>query len=110
MIMIEHEGEVLLRQQPSTGLWGGLWIFPQQDLQDDVLAHPQLQNCQVKHVQPSDAFRHTFSHYHLDIHPVRVSLKAKIDQVGEASILWYNLKQPASVGLAAPVKKLLEAL
>ncbi len=110
MIMIEHEGEVLLRQQPSTGLWGGLWIFPQQDLQDDVLAHPQLQNCQVKHVQASDAFRHTFSHYHLDIHPVRVSLKAKIDQVGEASILWYNLKQPASVGLAAPVKKLLEAL
>ena len=110
MIMIEHDGEILLRQQPSTGLWGGLWIFPQQDLQDDVLAHPQLQNCQIKHVQPSDAFRHTFSHYHLDIHPVRVTLKTKIEQVGEASILWYNLKQPASVGLAAPVKKLLEAL
>ncbi len=110
MIIIEHEGEILLRQQPSSGLWGGLWIFPQQDLLDDVLAHPQLQNCQVKSVQPSDAFRHTFSHYHLDIHPVRVTLKKKIDQVGEASILWYNLKQPASVGLAAPVKKLLEAL
>ena len=110
MIMIEHEGEILLRQQPSSGLWGGLWIFPQQDLQDDVLAHPQLQNCQVKKVHRSDAFRHTFSHYHLDIHPVRVILKAKIDQVGEASTIWYNLKQPASVGLAAPVKKLLEAL
>jgi hypothetical protein len=25
-------------------------------------------------------------------------------------MLWYNLKQPASVGLAAPVKKLLESL
>ncbi len=110
MIIIEHEGEILLRQQPSSGLWGGLWIFPQQDLQDDVLAHPQLQNCEVKKVQASDAFRHTFSHYHLDIHPVRVTIKAKIDQIGEASILWYNLKQPASVGLAAPVKKLLEAL
>ena len=110
MIMIEHEGEILLRQQPSSGLWGGLWIFPQQDLQDDVLAHPQLQNCQVKKVRRSDAFRHTFSHYHLDIHPVRVTINAKVDQIGEASILWYNLKQPASVGLAAPVKKLLEAL
>jgi len=110
MIMIEHEGEILLRQQPSSGLWGGLWIFPQQDLQDDVLAHPQLQNCQVKKVHRSDAFRHTFSHYHLDIHPVRVTINAKVDQIGEASILWYNLKQPASVGLAAPVKKLLEAL
>ena len=110
MIIIEHEGEILLRQQPNAGLWGGLWIFPQQDLADDVLDHPQLHNCQVKKVHHSDAFRHTFSHYHLDIHPVRVTLKKKIDQIGEASILWYNLKQPASVGLAAPVKKLLEAL
>jgi len=110
MLIIEHQGEVLLRQQPSSGLWGGLWIFPQQELQDEALQHPMLDNCKVSQVQAGEPFRHTFSHYHLDIHPLRITLKDKVEQVGEAQILWYNLKQPASVGLAAPVKKLLDAL
>ncbi len=110
MLIIEHDGEVLLRQQPSTGLWGGLWIFPQQALEDVALEHPQLNNCQIAQVKEGEAFRHTFSHFHLVIHPLHVSLKTKVEQVGEAKILWYNLKQPASVGLAAPVKKLLDAL
>ncbi len=110
MLIIEHDGEVLLRQQPSSGIWGGLWIFPQQDLQDEVLQHPLLDNCNVADVHEGEAFRHTFSHYHLDIHPTRISLKSKVPQVGEAQMLWYNLEHPASVGLAAPVKKLLDAL
>ena len=110
MLIIEHAGEVLLRQQPSSGLWGGLWIFPQQAIADEALAHPMLDNCQVARVQASEPFRHTFSHYHLDIHPLRITLKDRVGQVAEAQMMWYNLKQPASVGLAAPVKKLLDAL
>ena len=55
--------------------------------------------------------RHTFSHFHLDITPVQVSLKTPTDCVMEgAPLLWYNLEQPQNVGLAAPVKKLLQKL
>jgi A/G-specific adenine glycosylase len=110
MIIIEHEEGVLLQQQPDSGIWGGLWIFPQQEVQDTPLDHPHLRSVKVIKIKEGEAFRHTFSHYHLDIHPVRVQVAHKPNMVGEAPILWYNLAQPANVGLAAPVKKLLDTL
>ena len=56
-------------------------------------------------------FRHTFSHYHLDITPVVLQLDIASHAVMEASgQLWYNVRQPAQIGLAAPVAALLEQL
>ncbi|WP_428637455.1 NUDIX domain-containing protein, partial [Shewanella sp.] len=58
-----------------------------------------------------NSFRHTFSHYHLDITPKLVQLKQQPNLIMEGSKgVWYNLTQPEQVGLAAPVKQLIEAL
>ena len=55
--------------------------------------------------------RHTFSHFHLDITPVEARLKAPANAVMESpESVWYNTAQPDARGLAAPVKKLLDAL
>jgi len=110
MIMLEHEGEVLLLQQPDSGIWGGLWIFPQQAVAESYAESEWLLDASIAKVEDKEMFRHTFSHYHLDIHPIRIQLNAKPDLVGEKPLLWYDLSNPASVGLAAPVKKLLESL
>ena len=110
MLMLEHQGEVLLLQQPNTGIWGGLWIFPQQEVAQSHAESEWLLNASIKAVEDKQVFRHTFSHYHLDIHPMRIQLHTKPDTVGERPLLWYDLNNPASVGLAAPVKKLLESL
>jgi A/G-specific adenine glycosylase len=110
MLMVEHDRQVLLLQQPDTGIWGGLWIFPQQPVEQSYLENEWLQHTKFKGVEEGDVFRHTFSHYHLDIHPIRIQLNAKPDNIGERASLWYDLDNPASVGLAAPVKKLLESL
>jgi len=110
LLMLQHERDVLLQQQPSAGIWGGLWIFPQQALEETVFESPLLIQQNLNAYEEKAIFRHTFSHYHLDIHPVLIKLPKKIDQVAESGSLWYNLDQPPSVGLAAPVKKLLETL
>jgi len=110
MLMIRHKGEYLLQQQPSSGIWGGLWIFPQQEVAHAPLEHKQLLNAAVLEHESLTPFRHTFSHYHLDIHPVVIDIKRKPQQIGESEQIWYNPQQPASVGLAAPVKKLLDEL
>ncbi len=110
MLLIQHNGHILLQQQPPTGLWGGLWIFPQQAVDASVQAHTHLLNACIDDEQALTPFRHTFSHYHLDIHPHIVSLNRKPKMVGESALLWYNPQSPANVGLAAPVKKLLETL
>ena len=52
-------------------------------------------------------FRHTFSHYHLDITPVVCQI-TQTDGVAEVNEVWYKRGANQALGLAAPVKKLLQ--
>ena len=107
LIILNNEGEILLYQRPPTGLWGGLWSLPQvQDLRDTV-SETGLQ-IDPDSARPLQPLRHTFSHFHLDITPVEIRLLEQADSVGEEQpICWYDPENPPSIGLAAPVKKLL---
>ena len=106
-LLLNEAGDVWLQRRPPTGLWGGLWCPPQLDDQEALSAWLQGQPMAIEHSEPLPALRHTFSHFHLDIQPVllRVHMSAG---VAEADQVWYNLRQPSRLGLAAPVKKLLK--
>lgn len=102
--------EVLLYQRPPSGLWGGLWSFPQVADLRDTLNETGLALDEAS-IQTLEPIRHTFSHFHLDITPVKAKVNTPTDCVMEGKpLLWYNIDQPENVGLAAPVKKLLESL
>lgn len=113
MLLVEDgEGRVLLQRRPPAGIWGGLWSLPEpapeQSLEDwcraTLGAEPDV-------VEAWPVVRHTFSHFHLDIEPLRVSLgnRGLCVLEGEGSV-WYNCARPDSRGLAAPVLRLLERL
>tara|TARA_R110001592_G_scaffold363393_1_gene687190 strand:- start:30531 stop:31592 length:1062 start_codon:yes stop_codon:yes gene_type:complete len=105
-------GEIWLERRPGSGIWGGLWCFP--ELDDPALASDWCLDrwgLEPERITPLPEFRHTFSHYHLDISPVQVRLPASPGAVMEAGDqLWYNRRQPATIGLAAPVASLLNRL
>ena len=104
-------GDILLQQRPPQGIWGGLWSFPEIALDVDAESYAEDRYGKVNTSETWDAYRHTFSHYHLDITPVLIQLKQTPRSIAEAyQTLWYNPHQPGSIGLAAPVKKLLEKL
>lgn len=104
MLMIRNErGEVLLKQNPPSGIWGGLWCPPQVKNLDEIAQLPYSVKVQNQRAQ----FRHTFSHYHLEITPVDCQL-IKSEHVAENTDVWYNPNANQALGLAAPVKKLLE--
>ncbi|MGF1763158.1 A/G-specific adenine glycosylase [Aliivibrio kagoshimensis] len=113
-VIFHHEGEVWLEQRPQSGIWGGLWCFPEQDNSELASQFDRLgieRGHQVSSQQQLIAFRHTFSHYHLDIVPILINITQKPSVLMEANGgLWYNLAQPKRVGLAAPVQKLLDQL
>lgn len=112
-VMLHHDNQVWLEQRPQSGIWGGLFCFPQQPEDDlsDLLAKRGIRDEHIRTQQTLIAFRHTFSHYHLDITPILLDLSKQPDVIMEAGNgLWYNLAQPESIGLAAPVKQLLESL
>jgi A/G-specific adenine glycosylase len=112
-LMIRSEaGEVLLEKRPQQGIWGGLWCFPEISGVEEA-DNWCLDNCQARPVslEQPPGFRHTFSHYHLEISPVLANLGGHPQSVMASDRwLWYNLRQPPQVGLAAPVVNLLATL
>ena len=112
MYLDESRQSVLLEKRPPSGIWGGLWSFP--ETADLAACVPQfsaqfMQDSRT--MQQWDRVRHTFSHFHLDIVPVLVPLAAESVSIMEAERFhWYALRQPSAVGLAAPVKQLLSLI
>jgi len=104
-------GEFLLEQRPAQGIWGGLWGFPELSPEQDPAHHARDRYAPVADTEIWDSYRHSFSHYHLEITPVLLQLTREPQTVSEAGgALWFRLDQPESLGLAAPVKKLLQQL
>lgn len=112
MLMLQNAaGELLLEQRPPQGIWGGLWSFPELAADGDINELCRQRYGEPQVLEPWDSYRHTFSHFHLDITPVLVQLGPQSPAVMESGrSLWYNVHQPESVGLAAPVKRLLQKL
>lgn len=111
-ILQDERGAVLLQKRPASGIWGSLYSLPESP---DPETLPELGNMSI--VQPKgpsgdrlEAIRHSFSHYHLDITPVRLATH-RTNEVAETDRwLWYPLDHSVEVGLAAPVKRLLSRL
>jgi A/G-specific adenine glycosylase len=105
-------GEVWLEKRPPSGIWGGLWCFPEGENPGVAPAYSlDRWGVEPDGVEMLPGFRHTFSHYHLDITPVAFSVDAPVGGIMEGSQRgWYRLDRPAQVGLAAPVATLLKQL
>jgi A/G-specific adenine glycosylase len=113
LILQQHPHWVLLEKRPATGVWGNLWSLPEMKGKPSTM---EIQNiCQdrfglkMKALRVGKDFRHTFSHFHLDITPAFIELTStpKTKIMESAQQIWYNLKMPQAVGLPAPVKSLL---
>ena len=109
MLIIKHDNDVFLEQRPTQGIWGGLWSFKEFDTAEEAEFHCGTQIAPPEDVQIWGQITHVFSHYKLLITPVVISIKNKPKQIMENNgQVWYNLDQPKELGLAAPVKALLE--
>lgn len=110
LIIKNHQG-ILLEQRPSTGIWGGLWSFPELEEEGSITTHCENHFGEVNSHKLLSPFRHTFSHYHLDIHPVHVQLSSTHRQIrNDDRQRWFSEDEWLTIGLAAPVKKLLSRL
>lgn len=110
MLILIDRGRLMLEQRPPSGIWGGLWSFPELAVDADIETW-----CRQRFgAAPSDrqmlpVLRHTFSHFHLDIEPVMVNIRPV--NVGDSGkIIWFESALQPQVGLAKPVSRLLTTL
>lgn len=113
MLMARNtDGEILLQRRAPSGLWGGLWSFPEFESSALALAWCEQQlGMKPLSCEPWPVVLHTFSHFRLHITPLHVCLDNPDNRVMEApEQLWYNTRSSLRGGFAAPVSRLLDTL
>ena len=110
MLVARRESAVLLVRRPSTGIWGGLWCLPEfADRYAAVsFAASELDRARLHDAALPD-IEHSFTHFDLVITPLVARCRGDA-RVREGQTLWYDLTEPARVGLPAPIKTLLGSL
>jgi A/G-specific adenine glycosylase len=110
LILQNHKGEIFLEKRPPIGIWGGLWSLPECPVDQDVKQWcAEKYFCKTKPHKTLSSFRHTFSHFHLDITPIIITVNNWQPPLMEAeNLAWCDVAQLPTKGLAAPVKRLLK--
>jgi A/G-specific adenine glycosylase len=107
----------LLEQRPLNGLWGGLWNPPERSsdtLLENYLKELNLTLSDVDY-RSGPKFRHTFTHFHLEVESIYISVKTEPKLVVQESdtrwVLPEHLKNNnETIGLSAVAVKLLGGL
>ena len=101
----DPQGSVWLEKRPAPGVWGGLYCLPLFESRDALeAALPEGSRPGLRDAQP---FVHVLTHKDLHLHPVQASVGA--DGFPREGGAWFGARQWGTLGLPAPIRKLLEA-
>jgi A/G-specific adenine glycosylase len=95
-LVLRHGREVLLEKRPSSGIWGGLWCFPEAQ-----------HNAEGELLQPLE---HGFTHFRLRIYPLLKEIEKKPERAEAPGRLWLDLDDVLGAAIPAPVKTLATRL
>ncbi|MDG2394948.1 A/G-specific adenine glycosylase [Candidatus Thioglobus sp.] len=103
MLVFSNNNDIYLQKRPSKGIWGGLWSFIECDdtplsIQKSIDEFDQSASI-IRHLS---VFKHTFTHYHLYIHPVVVDCPS-------AHVEFYQIKE-LHLGVPKPVTRIISQL
>ncbi|TJY63219.1 A/G-specific adenine glycosylase [Sinimarinibacterium sp. CAU 1509] len=103
----DADGALLLERRPPIGIWGSLWCPPLLDdarlasgTWADALLAPDAESLPPLH--------HAFTHFDLELQPLRVRLHPRPQIAESETRRWVNLSDLDALGLPAPVRKLIE--
>ncbi|WP_166212289.1 A/G-specific adenine glycosylase [Cognatiluteimonas telluris] len=104
------DGRVLLQRRPSTGVWAALWSLPEADDLESARAwFEQHVQGDYESGEPIPEVAHGFSHYRLRLQPWRWRDVATATRVADNhSLRWVCHEQLGSLGIPAPIRRLLQ--
>lgn len=101
-VLITDGSRLLLERRPPSGLWGGLLVPPEGDV-EATLARLGLQATER---QPLASLKHAFTHFRLTLQPTLCTVTASTG-CAEAGLEWLALDQAAEAGVPTPIRKLI---
>ncbi len=111
MLLIQRGEHLLLEKRPHSGIWGGLWSFPEASLDEDPVASLKSRwGMEALFQSALPPLRHAFTHYRLHIHPIFLSVDRHHGTADGAGLLWLDRGEVAQAAVPTPVRKILELL
>jgi A/G-specific adenine glycosylase len=110
VLLLVRDGRILLEERPPLGIWAGLWSLPEVGRGTDVAPHVAARfGACAGDVHELPPIRHTFTHFALTMHPVRVPIVRWPATAAEPGVAWLSRDAALAAALPAPVRKLLRA-
>ena len=110
LILRDTHGRMLLERRGPQGVWPGLWSLPEATGMDAAWRSAR-QHARIDDAQALAPFTHVFSHYKLRIEPLLFDNAAPTHGIADNPHLrWCDAGELATLGLPAPVRKLLQNL
>ncbi len=111
LVAMREDGSVLLERRPDSGIWGGLWCLPEFETLSAASAYAgHTLRAAERQPKPLSTVEHAFTHFDLVITPLLTRCAGHAGIMDSIPTLWYNARDPARIGLPAPIKTLLEDL
>jgi len=109
-LLSNEQGELLMEKRPGSGIWGGLWTPPSSETEQEIEHYLSEQlNVEISEIVMLPEFRHTFSHFHLQISPVKARLIA-FNGTSENSLRWESVDNWLKQGIPAAVRIMLNSI
>lgn len=108
LIIRNKQGATLMEKRPPNGIWGGLWSLPELAM-DEIVDESVNNNWQLNVSSYGDlpTFRHTFSHFHLEITPCEVDIDTVKGVIADGDrYQWHT--DISQLALAAPVSAIFQ--
>lgn len=111
-LLLENKaGEILLQRRPATGIWGGLWCFPECSPDDDIEAWLQAETgFSGIIVKKMAVIKHTLTHYRLEILPIQLKVKQCNNVKETHDHQWCFSGDALQFGVPVPVRNLLQTI
>jgi A/G-specific adenine glycosylase len=111
MLALTRAGEVLLEKRPPSGIWGGMWSLPEAARDIEIAAYCRHKfGASVIEIEKLPPIAHGFTHYKLDIFPIRLKVGRPAAHAAEAGLVWLPLEEARQAAIPAPVKRILALL
>jgi A/G-specific adenine glycosylase len=108
LVLYNNQDYIYLEKRPPNGIWGSLWCLPSLDTNDCPLDFiRQKYNLLGQDTQQLLAFKHRFTHFHLEINALRIQTKTLGSCLAEPSGRWFTQEEINFLGIAKPTSKIL---
>lgn len=110
MLLLLNGDEVMLEKRPQSGIWAGLWSFPEISMQE-MASEVALKRfgLEVEAEEPLASIQHVFTHFKLEILPQPLNVLSKPTEA-IANTIWLPIGDAIGAAIPAPVRKLILTL